>query len=104
LEHDGRIGANSHALTVPVQRPIARAAGARARTTTRAIDAQCIDLQSIRIPGSGPIVIGQAEEFGHSGTQAVLVRSLRGLCSAARRSRIANCRTASDRLSSPSAN
>jgi carbamoyl-phosphate synthase large subunit len=33
------------------------------------------DLQSILIPGSGPIVIGQAAEFDYSGTQAV-----RALC------------------------
>ena len=29
------------------------------------------DLRSILIPGSGPIVIGQAAEFDYSGTQAV---------------------------------
>jgi carbamoyl-phosphate synthase large subunit len=29
------------------------------------------DLQSILILGSGTIVIGQAAEFGYSGTQAV---------------------------------
>ena len=33
------------------------------------------DLQSILIPGSAPIVIGQAAEFDYSGTQAV--RALR---------------------------
>jgi carbamoyl-phosphate synthase large subunit len=29
------------------------------------------DLQSILIPGSGPIVIGQAAEFDYSGTPAL---------------------------------
>ena len=29
------------------------------------------DIHTILIPGSGPIVIGQAAEFDYSGTQAV---------------------------------
>ena len=39
---------------------------ARTLTTREATDAH---LQSILIPGSGPIVIGQAAEFDYSGTQ-----------------------------------
>ena len=35
------------------------------------------DIHTILIPGSGPIVIGQAAEFDYSGTQAV--KALRAL-------------------------
>jgi hypothetical protein len=58
--------------TAPARR-IADGPGVRATDCTE--DAKRTDLQSILILGSRPIFIGQAAEFGYSGTQAV--RALR---------------------------